>query len=147
VSELLLGTKALRGFIAKDPALHGWLAQREEEDHLHVTAMSIGEVLAQAEAKTDVHQRRRWVEVLTSEVPADFGPRLHGYDLPAARRWSAVRASLGVELPAGINPYDLTVVAVALEKDLAYIAPREAWHDQVTGLRQHDVWTATSYPT
>lgn len=147
MSELLLGTAALRGFIAQDSALHGWLEQRGDDDHLHVTAVSIGEVLAQAEAKADVQQRRRWVEVLTSEIPADFGPRLHGYDLPAAKRWSAVRAGFGKALPKGINPYDLTVVAVALEKDLDYIAPRETWHEQVTGLRQHDIWTKTSYPT
>jgi predicted nucleic acid-binding protein len=147
VSELLLGTAALRAFISKGPTLHGWLDQREGEDHLHVTTFSIGEVLAQAEAKQDVQQRRRWIEVLTQEIPADFGPRLHSYDLSAAKRWSAIRASLGKTLPDGLNPYDLAIVAVALEKDLDYIAPREAWHGQVGGLRQHDVWTRTSYPT
>ncbi len=147
MSELLLGTAALRAFVAGDQTIHGWLEQRDDTDHLHVAALSIGEVLAQAEAKSDVQQRRAWIQVLTEEVPADFGPRLHSFDLTAAKRWSAVRASLGKTLPAGANPYDLVVVAVALDRDLDYIASRETWHEKVSGLRQHDVWTRTSYPT
>lgn len=147
MSELLLGTSGLRAFIARDAALHDWLADRQEEDHLHVTSMSIGEVLAQAEAQKDVQQRRMWVDVLTQEVPADFGPRLHSFDLPAAKRWSAIRASFDQSLPEGINPYDLAVVAVAMERNLIYIAPRLPWHERVTGLRQYDIWAGTSYPT
>ncbi len=146
MSEFLLGTVALRGFIAGDRQLHGWMEQRVG-DHLHVTAVSIGEVLAQAEAKSDVRQRRLWIERLTQELPADFGPRLHSFDLPAAKQWSAIRVALGETMPADINPYDLSVVAIALDLQLEYIAPRLPWHDQVCGLRQHDVWTGTSYPT
>lgn len=147
MSELLLGTFALRRFIARDAVLHGWLERREEEDHLHVTAISVGQVLAQAEALTDVQQRRRWIDVLTQEIPSDFGPRLHSFDMPAARRWSAIRASFDNHLQADIDPYDLIVVAVALENSLDYVAPRSRWHEQITGLRQHDVWTGTSYLT
>jgi hypothetical protein len=146
VSELLLGTVALRGFIAGDRQLHGWLDQRAG-DHLHVAAMSIGEVLAQAEAKSDVQQRRLWIDRLTQEAPADFGPRLHSFDLPAAKLWSAIRVGLGNPLPRNVNPYDLTVVAIALDRELEYIAPRLPWHEQISGLRQHDAWTGTSYPT
>ncbi len=146
MSELLLGTVALRGFIAGDRKLHGWIDQRVG-DHLHVTALSIGEVLAQAEAKSDVRQRRLWIDRLTQELPADFGPRLHGFDLPAAKQWSAIRVGLGETMPADINPYDLAVVAIALDRQLDYVAPRLPWHHQVSGLRQHDAWTGTSYPT
>lgn len=146
MSELLLGTVALRRFIARDPKLHEWLEGRDD-DRLHVTAISIGEVLAEAEANPNVQRRRRWVEVLTQEVPADFGPRLYSFDLAAAKRWSALRASFGETVPREVNPYELNIVAIALEKELEYIAPREGWHAQITGLRQHDAWTGTSYPT
>jgi predicted nucleic acid-binding protein len=144
VSGLLLGTYALKRFIVGDQTLHDWLEARPN-DQLHVTAMSLAELLAEAESLSDVAQRRLWIERLTQQIPADFGPRLHSFDLPAAKQWSAVRASLG-DWPAGANPNDLSVVAVTLDDDLDYIAPRETWHEQVSGLRQHDVWTGKSYP-
>nr|WP_294506438.1 hypothetical protein [uncultured Rhodopila sp.] len=145
MSGLLLGTVALRRFIAGDPVLHDWLEQRPD-DAVHLTVVSIGEVLAQAEAKRDVVQRRLWAERLINTIPADFGPRLHSFDLPAAKQWSALRACLNSDPPTFVES-DLAVVAIALDRRLDYIAPRESWHDRISGLRQHDPWTATSYPT
>ncbi len=145
MSGLLLGTVALRKFIAGEVALHNWLEQRPD-DALHLTVVSIGEVLAQAEAKRDVAQRRLWTERLIDRVPADFGPRLHSFDLGAAKQWSALRVSLSSVLPTLVES-DLAVIAVALDRQLDYIAPRAFWYNDVSGLRWHDPWTMTNYLT
>ncbi len=145
MSGLLLGTAALRRFIAADATLHDWL-DRRPADTLHLSVVSIGEVLAQAEAKPDVSQRRLWSERLTTEIPADFGPRLHSFDLGAAKQWSALRASLR-EVTDPIVESDLSVIAIVLDQQLDYVAPREAWQSRISGLRQHDPWTPTPSPT
>jgi hypothetical protein len=140
---VLLGTEALRQFVAGDQTLHDWLDQLSDVS-LHLTVVSIAAVLAQAEAIDDVLQRRLWTERLVNQIPADFGPRLHDFDLPAAKKWSAVRASLK-DNPPKLVESDLSVIAIALDHDLDYVAPRLPWHDRVSGLRQHDPWNSTSY--
>jgi hypothetical protein len=138
----LLGTSALKAFIAGDAALHTWLDQQEAP--LSVSVVSVASLLASAEALKDVARRREWIERLTSDVPADFGPRLRVFDLMAAKQWSAVRVELGatVQVPEG----ELYVVATGLAEELDYVERRLDWHKHIRSLRQHDPWTATSYP-
>jgi hypothetical protein len=143
VKGLLLGTTALKLSIAGEPALLDWL-ESQGDTPLHTTYASVASLLATAEGMTDVSLRREWIERLTEDVPANFGPRIHGFDLAAARNWSAVRAVIA---PATkLVQHDLLVVAVALSEELDYVAPREPWHDAVSNLRQQDPWTRTSYP-
>lgn len=143
MSGLFLGTRALRGLVAGEPAVVDWLETMGDEP-LHASLASVASLLAMAEAMTAVTQRRRWVERLTEDVPKRFGPRLHPFDLAAAKQWSAIRA--GLTSSGGIGECDLFVVATALAEDKSYVAPREDWHDLVNGLRQHDPWASKSYP-
>jgi predicted nucleic acid-binding protein len=143
LSELLLGTRALKALIAGDPILTDWLSERGNQP-LHVSTPSVAWLLASAETTKKVAARRQWIEELTEVIPARYGPRLHGFDLSAAKHWSAVRANLDKDVQ--IEECDLFVIAVALAENLDYVAHREAWHGSVNGLRQHDPWTSKSYP-
>jgi hypothetical protein len=139
----LLGTQALKGLIAGDPVFSSWLEARGSEV-VHVSLASVALLMACAEAMTNVANRRAWIERLSEDIPAKFGPRLHGFDLAAAKQWSAVRA--GLTSVDAIEECDLFVIAVALAQDLDYVAPREEWHSAVNNLRQHDPWASKSYP-
>jgi hypothetical protein len=142
VSDLLLGTGAFKMLMAGEQAFADWL-EAQGDMVVHLTHMSIASLLASAERMTDISHRRNWIERLTEEVPADFGPRLHGFDLAAAKQWSAVSAGL----PQGVKlvQLDLLVVSVALAEGFDYVAAREPWHEQVSGLVQHDPWTSKTF--
>lgn len=144
MTGLLLGTSTLKETLAANPTISAWL-EAQGDSSTHATLASIASLLASAERMPDVSKRRIWIDRLTEGIPADFGPRLHGFTLAAARQWSAARASV----PAGtiFVEHDLLVIAVALAEELIYVAPREPWHDNITGLQQYDPWTSKSYPT
>jgi hypothetical protein len=144
LSGLLLGTRALKEMISGSAASSGWL-EAQGDVPLHASLASVALLLASAEAMTNVTRRRAWVEKLSEDIPASFGPRLLGFDLAAAKQWSAIRAGFGAD--DTFEECDLFVVAAALAENLEYVAPREAWHVRISGLRQHDPWASKTYPS
>jgi hypothetical protein len=144
LSGLLLGTRAVKEMIAGAPLLSGWLESQGSEP-VYASLASIAWLLASAETMTDVTSRRNWVERLSEDIPASFGPRLLTFDLACAKQWSAMRA--GLSEVDEIEECDLFVVATALAGAHDYVAPREPWHERISGLRQRDPWASKIYPS
>jgi len=145
MSGLVLGTAALRDWLAEDQKLHDW-AQAQSLP-LYATTPSVAMLLANVE-KLKPTQRKTWTDSLVREVPRRFGPRLRAFDLEAARQWSLLRAELDAT-PGNHKKMgtELMVVAIAVSEDLTYVERRQVVHEVLPQLKQIDPWTNSTYPT
>lgn len=138
MTGVLLGRVALQKMIVGDTQLQAWQATREPTELLYTTFVNVAELLAMAEANPKVEQRRRWVERLTQDVPAQFGPRLLPFELKAAKSWSAMRVQL--DTAKGWSDPELQTAAIAAAEQLTYVAPGAPWLDQLSELDHADPW-------
>ena len=111
----------------RDPAVARWLQSQRTSD-LYLSVVTVGEV-----ERGIVRQRRRDPAVAEAlagwldRVLAWYGDRVLGVDLPMARRWGQLSATLGHE------GADLLIAATALEHGLTVVTGNTR-HFEPTGV-------------
>lgn len=106
-----------------------------ENDSLHLSALSIGEIRKGIERLAADDRRERLERWVAHDLPAWFGTRLLPIDWRVADRWGYLSATSPRTLPA----VDSLLAATALVHDLCLVT-RNVDDFQIPGLRVVNPW-------
>jgi hypothetical protein len=123
----LLSTWALEQLLLtpkdRQACYHAWFEARDPDaDQLFISAVSPGELLADAEKSDDPIIRQAWRDEITNTIPRDFGHRILPFDLQTSMNWVSFR----LYAPSGCNPLpeqETMAIATANVHGLIYVAP------------------------
>ncbi len=119
---------------APNPKVSAWLLANQDE--LHVSVLTLGELEKGLAKVTDKARRQRLERWVRSDVPTWFGNRVLEIDVKVAVRWGRLVGSLPDPLPA----IDSLIAATALEHSLTVVS-RNASDFGRAGVAVLDPWT------
>lgn len=119
---------------APNPKVSAWLLANQDE--LHVSVLTLGELEKGLSKVADEARRRRLERWVRSDVPTWFGNRVLEIDVKVAVRWGRLVGSLSDPLPA----IDSLIAATALEHRLTVVSRNKSDFTRA-GVAVLDPWT------
>ena len=119
---------------APNPKVSAWLLANQDE--LHVSVLTLGELEKGLSKVADEARRRRLERWVRSDVPTWFGNRVLEIDVKVAVRWGRLAGSLSDPLPA----IDSLIAATALEHRLTVVSRNKSDFTRA-GVAVLDPWT------